>query len=148
MRIDRESEANHDPILRLPYPVMVTMKQTLKSIWRGESPLWKVFWLFFIGGYFLLLLINLILTGIVVDHFEFVPLYFLAIFLFSVTFAFLIISFYAIKRCSKNVKWGGWVWISQSIVLLFIIRNFYSLYVVLTQHIPEINKTKDLLTNG
>ena len=124
------------------------MKQTLKRIWKGESPLWKAFWLFFIGGYFLLLLIDLILTGIVVAYFEFVPLYFLTIFLFFVTFAFLIVSSYAIKRCSKNAKWKGWAWISQSIVLLFIIRNFYSLYVVLTEHIPEINKTRDLLTNG
>jgi len=122
------------------------MRQAIKSIWRGESSLWKAYWLFFIGGYFLLLLINLILTGIVVDYFEFVPIYFLAIFLFLVTFTFLIISFYAIKRCSKNVKWGGWAWISQITVLLIIIRNLYSLYVVFTQHIPEINKARDLLT--
>jgi hypothetical protein len=123
------------------------MKKTIKSIWRGESPLWKAFWYFLIGGYFLALIIIGFLKGIFIDIFQFPSIEIFAIFCFVVMFVFLIIAFLAIRRCSKNTKWYGWAWISQGIVFLFIIRNFFSLYIMFTEHIPEINKTKELLTN-
>ena len=84
----------------------------------------------------------------ILDNLKFLPIGIFTVFLFLVSFAFLVVSFFVIKRCSKNTKWIGWAWISQGTVFLFIIRNFYSLYIVFTKHIPEINEARELLTNG
>ena len=115
----------------------------LKNIWGGESPLWKAFWIYFIGGYFTLSAVNLVLAGIWVDVLKLESFEMLTIILFVVLLIFLLSSFIVIKMNSKNSKWRGWIWIAQSVVFLAVIRSFYSLYIVFTKYLPEINQMKN-----
>ena len=115
----------------------------LKHIWGGESPLWKAFWIYFIGGYFTLSAVNLVLAGIWVDVLKLESFEMLTIILFVVLLTFLLSSFIVIKRNSKNSKWRGWIWIAQSVLFLAVIRSFYSLYIVFTKYLPEINQMKN-----
>lgn len=109
----------------------------MKKFFSGQKPLWQAFWGLFIGGYFLIFIINGSITASLAEN---VNLKIITIVISLITFVYLIASFIAVWRCSKNTGWQGWGWIARSVIFLAIINSFYSVYITWNKLIPEIDR--------
>lgn len=70
------------------------MLNTFKQALKGQLPLWKVFWLGHILGYFILVAISALITLALDTDIFFKP----------VLLLFILLSIYAIYKCSANVE--------------------------------------------
>jgi biotin transporter BioY len=109
----------------------------MKGFFSGKRPLWQAFWGIFIGGYVIIFIINGSITALLVDS---VNLKLITVIIALITLVFLVVSGIVVWRCSTNVSWKAWVWVSRAVILLAIIRAIYSTYYTWYTLISEIDK--------
>ncbi|MBW1846715.1 MAG: hypothetical protein JRI53_00125 [Deltaproteobacteria bacterium] len=116
------------------------MKKLLIEFWQGQRPLWQAFWLLFVLGQILILLISAFIFWVFIEG-PFQNIFSVEVSVIPsgmVWLTFILYASLSVWRCAKITKMAVWTWSSRIFIIAYLIRQVYGVYEVWTYWVPRL----------
>lgn len=116
------------------------MKKVFIEFWHGQRALWQAFWLVFVLGQIIFIIISGYIFWLFFDG-PFQGNFLIKVSVLPSCIVWLIFIVYAsvsVWRCGRKTAMALWTWSSRILIIAYLIRQVYGVYEVWTYWVPKL----------